>query len=219
MSTKKLIGKDGKIFKCTKGTEITATTPLAEGFYVATAIAAASGLPDGLEVGYPFYASGKTGQVITPVTGDKTIKLTLTEMADIKSAGLEFKKEEVDVTTLSDDLKTYRAGFSDAQGSLDGITTIGVSETLIGKFIPTVVQGADLQDVVISEVNGDSLYMMLEINATSTDTEPVAMYFAPVSLLSYKASIAVDGEQSFSSDFRIAPDDTVKAVFLEVEQV
>lgn len=218
MGTKRLIGKDGKIYTCTKGTEIVATTALAKGYYVASAVATVSGLPAGIKVGYPFYASGATGQVITPKTGDKVIPLTFVERGDAKSASLEFTNDEIDVTTLSDAIKAYRAGFSEAKGTLEGITTIGFTEDLIGKFIPTVVQGADLQSVVISEVNGDPLFMIMEVNSTSTADEAVAMYVAPITMLSYTASASVDGEQSFKSDFRIATDNDIKACFFEIEQ-
>lgn len=221
MATKRLIGKDGKVAKGVKGALITGngSTALATGFYITkNVLSTGSGLPDTITSGFIFYASAVTGKTITPATAETVIPLTLTDLCDIKSASLEFTKEEVDVTTLCDDLKTYRAGFSDASGTLEGITTIGVSESIIGKFIPTIVQSVDLQDVVITDVDGDTLYLQVEVNQTSTAGENTAFYIAPVTLLSYSASAAVDGEQAFTSNFRITQDDDVKACFYEQEQ-
>ena len=218
MATKRLIGKDGKVYTLTKGTETT-TGALAEGYYVVTAVAtSASGLPTGISAGYPFYTAATTGQIITLGTGDKVKKLTLTEQCDIKSASLEFTNEEVDVTTLCDSTKVYRAGYSEAQGSLEGVTTIGVSETFINKFIDTVRQAADGASTVISAVNGDPLFAMIEVNSESTNTEDTAAYFAPITMLSYNAGAQIDGDQAFTSSFRITTDADIKACFFELAQ-
>lgn len=218
MATKRLIGKDGKIYTLTKGTEITTGT-LAEGYYVVTAIkSTGSGLPTGIEVGYPIYTTATSGQVITLATGDKVKKLTLVSQCDLKSGTLEFTNEEVDVTTLCDNTKVYRAGYSEAKGTLEGVTTIGLSEVFINKFIDTVTQAADGASTVISEVNGDPLFLMLEVNNESTAGESTAAYFAPVTMLSYNAGAQVDGDQAFTSDFRITTDDDMKACFFELAQ-
>jgi hypothetical protein len=217
MSTKRLVGKDGKVAKCTKGSAVNGdgATPLTDSYYVATTIlGTGSGLPTGLEVGYIF----KGDNTITPETGEVVIPLTFTDLCDVKSASLEFTKDEIDVTTLCDAIKTYRAGFSDATGSLEGVTTIGVTETIIGKFVPTVVQGADLSSVTISDIDGDTLFLIIEVNETSTVDEPTALYIAPTTFLSYSASAAVDGDQAYTSNFRITPDDDIKACFFELEQ-
>lgn len=216
--TKRLVGRDGKVAKCVKGTEVTGngTTTLTDSYYVATNIlGTGSGLPTGLEVGYIF----KGDDTIIPATGEKVIPLTFTDLCDIKSASLEFTKDEIDVTTLCDAIKSYRSGFSDATGSIEGVTTIGVTEDIIGKFIPTVVQGADLDTVAITDIDGDTLFLIIEVNKESTDDEATALYIAPVTLLSYSASAAVEGDQAYTSSFRITQDDDIKACFFELEQV
>lgn len=218
MATKRLIGKDGKIYTLAKGAEIT-TGALAEGYYVVTAVASsASGLPAGIEAGYPIYTPATSGHIITLGSGDKVKKLTLTEQCDLKSGSLEFTNDEVDVTTLCDSTKVYRAGFSEAQGSLEGVTTIGLSETFINKFLPTVRQSAAGTSVTLSEVNGDPLFLMLEVNAESTQGEDTAAYFAPITMLSYNAGAQVEGDQAFTSNFRITTDADMKACFFEIAQ-
>lgn len=219
MATKRLIGKDGKLYTLTKGTELT-TGALTEGYYVVTGVATTgSGLPTGATVGYPIYTSATSGNIITLGSGDKVKKLTLAEQCDLRSGSLEFTNEEIDITTLCDTTKTYRAGFSEAQGSFEGITTIGVSETFINKFIPVVTQTSDESTVTLSDVNGDPLYMLMEVNSESTVGEDIAMYFAPITMLSYSAGAQVEGEQAFTSNFRITTDADIKACFFEVEQV
>lgn len=218
MATKRLIGKDGKVSKGVKETAINGDgiATLAVGFYVATAIlSSGSGLPTGLQVGYIF----KADNTIVPAVGETVIPITFTDLCDIKSANLEFTKEEVDVTTLCDAVKTYRSGFSDATGSLEGVTTIGVTEQLINKFIPTVEQVADLSSVTITDIDGDPLFLRIEVNKESTVEEDTAFYIAPVTLNSYSASAGIEGDQAFTSNFRITPDDEIKAAFFELNQV
>ena len=97
--TKRLLGRDGKICTAKKGTVITGdgTTALTDGYYVATNILATdSGLPTGL----PLYYIFKGSSTIKPATGEKVIPLTFTEMGDAQSSTLEFKSDEIDVTTL-----------------------------------------------------------------------------------------------------------------------
>lgn len=217
MATKRLIGKDGKLYTLSKGTELT-TGSLTAGYYVVTAIGGTSGLPTGIEVGYPLYTPATSGHIITLGTGDKVRKLTLTEQCDLRSGSLEFTNEEIDVTTLCDSTKVYRAGFSEAQGSLEGITTIGISEVFINKFLPIVTQTAAGTTTTVSDVNGDPLLLLMEVNGTSTVGEDVAMYFAPITMLSYNAGAQVEGEQAFTADFRITTDADLKACFFEIEQ-
>ena len=218
MATKRLVGKDGKVAKCIKGTAVNGNgvAALSAGYYIATSIlSSGSGLPTGLEIGYIF----KADNTIVPETGEIVIPLVFTDLCDVKSASLEFTKDEIDVTTLCDAIKTYRAGFSDATGSIEGVTTLGVTESIIGKFIPTVIQGVDLSSITITDIDGDTLFLIIEVNKESTVDEPTALYIAPVTLLSYSASAAVDGEQAYTSNFRITQDDEVKAAFFELEQV
>lgn len=218
-TTKRLIGKDGKICTASKGTVITGdgTKALDVGYYVATNIlATGSGLPTGLKTNYVFYAN--TTAAIKPATGEKVIPLTFTEKADAQSSTLEFKSDEVDVTTLADDIKSYRAGYTDISGKMEGVTTLGVSEGFIKKFMPTVVQSADLKTVTITEIDNNPLYLITEVNSASTNSEPIAMFITPVALTSFSAGAKTADAQTFSSDYRVTPDDDIIACFLEVQQ-
>ena len=218
MATKRLRGKDGKLSTFTLGTEVT-TGALSAGYYLVTAVKdTGSGLPTGISAGYPLYTPATSGHVITLASGDKVKKLTITEQCDLRSGNLEFTNEEIDMTTLCDVTKTYAAGFSDAQGSFEGIMTVGLTETFINKFLPVVTQTAAGTTSTVSDVNGDPLLLMMEVNKESTDGEDLAMYFAPITMLSFSAGAQVEGEQAFTSDFRIAANAEVKACFFEIEQ-
>lgn len=218
-ATKRLIGKDGKIFTCAKGTEITGdgNTALAEGYYVATNIlATASGLPTGLTTGYIFKANSTAA--IKPKALEKVIPLTFTELADAQSSTLDFKSDEIDITTLADAIKTYRAGYTDVSGKIEGVTTIGVTEKFIKRFMPSVVQTADLKSVTISSIDGSALFLVTEINATSTVGEPIAMFIAPITLTSFSAGAKTADAQTYSSDYRVTTDSQITACFLEIQQ-
>ena len=151
-------------------------------------------------------------------TGDKVKKLTTSERCDLRSGSIEFTNEEIDMTTLCDTTKTYAAGFSDAQGSFEGITTIGLSELFINKFLPVVSQSAAGTTTTVSEVDGDPLLLMMEINKESTVGEDIAMYFAPIAMLSYSAGAQVEGEQAFTSDWRITPHADIKPCLFKIAQ-
>jgi len=88
----------------------------------------------------------------------------------------------------------------------------------INKFIDTVRQSAAGTSVTLSEVNGDPLFLMLEVNSESTQGEDTAAYFAPITMLSYNAGAQVDGDQAFTANFRITSDADMKACFFEIAQ-
>ena len=107
--TKRLVGKDGEVYAATKGelVEGNGSTPLADGYYIVADIAASgSALPAGLQPGYVF----KGSKTITPAEGDKVIPLNLTKKCDITNFSVEYSADEIDVTTLCDSERSYRAG-------------------------------------------------------------------------------------------------------------
>ena len=173
-----------------------------------------------MEAGLVFFAS--TTSATTPETGESVIPLTFTKMCDIQNASLEYTKGEIEVTTLCDAVKVYRGGLVDASGSLEGVTTLGITDEaggIIEKFITTVKQLGDLSSVTVSRVNEDAVFLQLEVNKESTDGEDVAFYFFPATLLSYTAGITTgDNAQTFSSNFRITTDDDIEPQFFELEQ-
>lgn len=211
--TKRLVGKDGEVYAATKGllVEGNGSTALTDGYYIVAAVASASSaLPAGLKPGYVFKGSAE----ITPAEGDNVIPLTLTKKCDITNFSVEYSADEIDVTTLCDTERSYRAGFTDATGSLEGVTTINVSEYLMSKFIPIVTQTNDT--VIVTEIDGNSLIMRLVLNKQTAGGDVVS-YFAPVAITSYNIGATVDDAQTYTANFRNTPDDDlVPCVLKEV---
>ena len=211
--TKRLVGKDGEVYAATKGllVEGNGSTALTDGYYIVAAIAStSSALPTGLQTGYVFKGSAE----ITPAEGDNVIPLTLTRKCDITNFSVEYSADEIDVTTLCDTQRSYRAGFTDATGTLEGITTINVSEYLMSKFIPIVTQTGET--VEVTEIDGETLIMRLVLNKQSVGGD-VMSYFAPIAVTSYNIGATVDDAQTYTANFRNTPDDDlVPCVLKEV---
>lgn len=209
--TKRLVGKDGEVYAATKGTlvEGNGSTALTDSYYIVAAVAStSSALPTGLQAGYVFKGSAQ----ITPAEGDNVIPLTLARKCDITSFSVEYSADEIDVTTLCDTQRSYRAGFTDATGTLEGVTTIGLSEYLMEKFIPIIEQTGET--VEVTEINGDALIVRLVLNKQSAGGT-IMSYFAPISLTSYNIGASVDDAQTYTANFRNTPDDDLKPCILK----
>lgn len=209
--TKRLVGKDGEVYAATKGAlvEGNGSTALTDGYYIVAAVAStSSALPTGLKAGYVFKGSAE----ITPAEGDNVIPLTLARKCDITSFSVEYSADEIDVTTLCDTQRSYRAGFTDATGTLEGVTTIGLSEYLMEKFIPIIEQTGET--VTVTEINGDALIVRLVLNKQSAGGT-IMSYFAPIALTSYNIGASVDDAQTYTANFRNTPDDDLKPCILK----
>ena len=209
--TKRLVGKDGEVYAATKGAlvEGNGSTALTDGYYIVAAVAStSSALPAGLKAGYVFKGSPE----ITPAEGDNVIPLTLARKCDITSFSVEYSADEIDVTTLCDTQRSYRAGFTDATGTLEGVTTIGLSEYLMEKFIPIIEQTGET--VEVTKINGDALIVRLVLNKQSAGGT-VMSYFAPIALTSYNIGASVDDAQTYTTNFRNTPDDDLKPCILK----
>ena len=209
--TKRVVGKDGEVYAATKGTLIegNGSTALTDGYYIVAAIAStSSALPTGLQAGYVFKGSAE----ITPAEGDNVIPLTLTKKCDVNNFSVEYSADEIDVTTLCDSERSYRAGFTDATGTLEGVTTINVSEYLMSRFIPNIEQTGET--VTVTEIDGSSLIMRLVLNKASAGGT-VMSYFTPIALTSYNLGASVDDAQTYTANFRNTPDDDLKPCILK----
>lgn len=213
---KRLIGRDGKVYQAQKGAVITGngTTVLTKGeFYIPVAIGSTTGFPNGVQVGYPFVGDGAS----IPTSGDKYLALTLKSQCDITSAEVEFEKDEIDITTLCDDIRKYASGFSDATGTLEGITTLDLSEPMIAKFV-TVQKQDNLGAITTIAQNDDPLVVVIELNKIDNSDADRALFFAPVTLNGYTLGVNIDDAQTFSSGFRIAQDNDIKPILVEADK-
>ena len=214
---KRLTGRDGKVYQASKGALTTGdgTTTLTKGsFYVPVTIAdSASGFPAGVTKGVPFVAAGTE----VPAAAETYIALTLTSQCDITSAEVEFEKNEIDITTLCDDIMKYASGFTDATGTLEGITTLDLSEPMIAKFV-TVQKQDNTGAITTIAQNDDPLVIAIELNKVDASDADRAIFFAPVTLNGYTLGAQINEAQTFSSGFRIAQDNELKPALIEADK-
>lgn len=214
---KRLIGKDGKVFKGTKGAVVTgdgATTLTKGKFYIATSVlATSSGFPTGVVEDRVFVGDGTS----KPKATETYFELSLTPKCDITSASVEFTNADVDVTTLCDDVMKYRAGFTDATGTIEGITTLDLTEDVISKFV-TVQKQDDDGEITTVEKNDDLLILAIELNKTDSTDADRAIFFTPATLNGYNLGVNIGEAQTFSSNFRIAQDVDIQPVLLEADK-
>lgn len=208
MAKERLIGSDGKLVTVTFGAELSGPSDTIEdtGWHQITGKASSSSdLPAGSLVGDLVWLEEDD----TLASGDKVKPLNETEKSDVTSFSIEISKAEIDVTTLSDNVKRYRAGKTDMTGQMEGITTLGQTDApggVINSFIRIVKQSA-LGAVTVSEVDGSPLYIKGVIQKDDSPEEKEAFVWAKVILLGTSLGASGEDAQSFSSNFRIAPGD------------
>lgn len=217
--TKQLSDLNAELATMTKGTLITGdgSTPLAAGWYLVNAKATSSALPSGTTLKVPFYTSETTGHIVTPAIGDKVYPITFTCRADCQGVNLDLTKDELESTVLCSEVKTYLAGRVDASGSFNGVTTVGVSEDLAGKFFDSVVQETDGTQTMTS-INNEPIFLQISTNKASIAGESIEFYLFPAILLSFTAGADNGAIQTFETNFRITQHDEVAPVFFELKQ-
>lgn len=201
MAKERLVGSDGKLVTVTLGTAGDFSVP---GWYVISAIAdTSSAFEDGFEVGDPIYLASDPTLALT----DEVQLMTETEQADITSFSLEVSRAEIDVTTLSDDVRRYRTGKVDMTGSLEGIITLDETDAdgwVINNFMKTIKQtGAAAW--TITEANDDPIYIKGVLQKDTSSGEKESFFWAKINLLGANLGASGEDAQSFSSSFRIAP--------------
>ncbi|MCP3679338.1 MAG: hypothetical protein GY782_03355 [Gammaproteobacteria bacterium] len=148
----KPVGDDGFLRTIEYGAEIAGDglTQLPVGTYLVTAVAGVSGFPapasGGTAVAGGDILVVEGANVITPVVGDDVVTMTLTDKCDVSSWTMEFSKEEIEVTTLCDLQKKYRAGKADMTGTVNGLFVTGTTDAVAGplqQFIDIVRQDGD----------------------------------------------------------------------------
>lgn len=214
---KRLTGKDGKVYLASKSAVVTGdgTTSLTKGhFYVPLNIlSSSSGFPTGVVKGIVFVGDGTS----KPKATETYIDLTLAAQCDVTAASVEFNKAEIDITTLCDNIMKYATGMTEANGSIEGITTLGKSEAFIAKFVN--VQSQSSTGVITATAqNDDVVIVVLELNKTDASDADRALFFAPVVLNSFNLGATINEAQTFTSDFRIAQDNEIQPAFIEADK-
>jgi len=205
-----LIGDDGTLFTSDGlDTEVSGngtaklTTP---GIYLITAKAADSFFPAGLNVGEAYPADGT--EVLK--TGDKARRIKLEEAADVTGWNLGVTKDQIDVTRLKDKYKKFRPGKKDANGNMNMIFTLGVTNRaggLVDQMIKTVRKGSDT--IVVTEVDEKPLYFVGYIRKTNLPGETEAFVFGQIHLYGISFGGQSNAAQSFDSNFKLTGIDPI----------
>jgi hypothetical protein len=209
MSAKnRLIGADAELYKAAFGTEVVAGASVAGTWYYITKKDGNSVFPAGYEVGDLFLGDG----VATFSATNAAKAVTFTSMADVSSFTLEFSKDEIEVTTLADDVKKYRSGKSDLSGNIEGINFIDqmkAAGSVANRFL-RVVTATAANVSTLNAVDGSPLYCQFMIQKdTVTTTETHAFMFAQVELFGWSAGAAVGDAQTWSSGVRVIGNDPI----------
>lgn len=208
MTTKRLTELDGSLSSASVGTTIVGddvTAIPSDGYYLVKTVASSgSALPTGITPNYLVYLTTS----ITPATGDDVAPVTLTEMCFVQNGSVDFSRDEIETTTLCDDMKTFSAGRTDLSGSFDGVFEAGNTEILelMNRFIDTVDLDAAMSTATVSQQNNDIFYLQFEVNKASSNDEPLQFYFLPVTILTGASGLSQGSAQTFTSTFRITDD-------------
>ena len=207
MAEKRLVGSDGALFVGAFGPDLTSGEVLVVNkFYKVEKLDDTSSVfPLGIEVGYLFRAFDAD----TLATDDICKEFEGIPMCDIQSWSMDFSKAEIDVSTLCDQEKVYRASkYDDVSGNMEGIMISGVTDqanALMNHFVTIATEDGTYS---ISPKSGQSIYAQLMTDDTSDVGEFLSFYFLPVVLTGFSASAGGDDAQTFSSPFRAAPSDS-----------
>ena len=207
---RRLTGSKGEVYTAVLQTEVIGdgATQLAEGIHLITAVAASTGFPApsaGAEIEPGYLVFVRAGQVITPAIGDNTRQLTLTRRCDITDFTMPFTADEIEVTTLCDEIKRYEKGKVDMQGTMNGITTIGETtgdNGFLNQFIDIVEQDGETS-LDLYKKTEEVLFGYFRVNKDENIGDEISV-FLPINIFGTSVGAAQADAQTFATGFRIA---------------
>ena len=174
-----------------------------KGEWLITAKAATGSIFGSLKVGELFPADGTE----IMVAGDKAKQVISTPFLDATSWTASFSAKEVETTRLVNTIQTYRKGKADAEGTLKGIFTLGVTGEaggLLNQFVKVVKK--DGANVTVSEISSAPIYIRGVIRNTNRSGETLAFLFAQIELYGVNLGAESGNKQEFTSKFRFVSD-------------
>lgn len=178
-----------------------------KGLWLVTAMAATASTFGGLSIGDVFPAAGTELLKV----GDKAKLATSTPLLDASEFSVAFTAKEVDVTLLKDRVMKYRKGKADADGTLKGVFTLGVtgeSSGLVNQFLK-VVQKDAAGSLTVSAVNSHPIFIRGVVRDTDVAGETYAFIFGQIELFGVNMGAASGSKQEWSSKFRFTGIDPV----------
>jgi len=178
-----------------------------KGLWLVTAKAAAASIFGSLAVGDVFPAAGDE----VPAVGDKAKLAVATPFLDASEWSAAFTAKEIDITLLRHKVMKYRKGKTDADGTLKGVFTLGVTGEaggLLNQFLKIVHKDA-AGAITVSELNAHPIYVRGVVRDTNVSGETYAYLFGQIELFGVNLGAASGNKQEWSSKFRFTGSDPV----------
>src|SRR6056297_192236 len=227
MAKERLVGSDGELVTVTFGTALEGNVGgddlddlvgggvgSGEGWYRVAAISDdTSAIPSGLSVGDLFWDDGTLVLDDGTSQADSVEPLATTQQCDVTSFNIDVSRSEIDVTTLCDGVMKYRGGKIDMTGSLEGITTLGVTDNagwVMNNFI-RIIEQASAGTVTVKDIDDSDIYIQGKLQKDTSSGEKESFVFAKITILGTSLGASGEDAQSFSGNFRIAPGSTTEA--------
>ena len=138
---------------------------------------------------------------------------TFTPVTDASSWKWEFNRDEIEVTVLIDSTKKYRAGKSDASGTLEGINFISELKKVGGianKFLRVATGDSKLAGAItLSGIDQSDFYFRGYLQDDSTVGETLTYLMGKIELFGWSAGASVGDAQSWSSGMRFVGNDPI----------
>lgn len=199
----RLVGSDGELWAYTFGTPLVTGSATAGAEYKIVKLDGTTVFPDGYKVGDLWVAP-----TTTPPTFSATNSAALATpklVGEITSFKFTFSKDAIEVTTLADLVKVYRAGKSDVTGTIEGITfvdSLADGSSIANRFIRIVNIGST-GDTTLNAIDNSDLFVKCYLQKDDTAGETQVWMSAQVELLGYDFGAATSDAQSWSSDTRM----------------
>lgn len=151
-----------------------------------------------------FYCSPYGNEVLAD--GDKLVYYEEKVMADAKSINLSFTSSEIDVTTLKDAVKQYRAGKGDATGSIAFQVMISEMKkgSIYNKFLRIINIAANGKQSV-SDIESKPIFIKGVLQKQGAGETQVFL-LAQIELFGLTLGSSMESAQEYTSNIRLSAD-------------
>lgn len=211
MAIDRLVGADASVEKATFGVPLITGSPVAGKFYkIVLKSVGSTVFPGAWVVGDLIPAKA----IVGPFTATDSASLaTFASVTDASSWKWEFNRDEIDVTVLIDDTKKYRAGKSDASGTLEGINFVSELKKVGGianKFLRVATGDSKLSGAItMSAIDQTDFYFRGYLQDDTAIGETLVFLMGKIELFGWSAGAAVGDAQSWSSGMRFVGSDPI----------
>jgi len=204
-----LVGADASFFKATCAATATVSGTMTAGaYYKIATISGTTVFPTGYAVGDIFL--GDAAKSLS--ASNSAYLLTSTAALDVSSFSIEFSADEIEVTTLSDNVKKYRKGKSDMSGTVEGINFISEMSqagSFLNRFVRTASATSANVVAALNAVATGDLYGVFYLQDDTSTGEVSTFMIAQTEFMGYTLGAAVGDAQSWSSPIRIIGNDPI----------